>query len=67
MTQRSKRTLARLLVRMLDNDPETAWSAPERTCYVCGALHAWQILAERTRPVDVSEVRYWAETQSREA
>ena len=67
MTQRSKRKLARLIVRMLDNDPETAWSAPERTCYVSGALHAWQILAERTRPVDVSEVRYWAGTKSREA
>ena len=67
MTQRSKRKLARLIVRMLDNDPETAWSAPERTCYVCGALHAWQILAERSRPVDVSEVRYWAETKSGEA
>jgi len=67
MTQRSTRRLARLIVRMLDNSPETAWSPAERTCYVSGALHAWQILAERTRPVDVSEVRYWAETKSGEA
>jgi len=60
MTKRSMTKLARLIVRFHDNEPETLWTQAERNCFVMGAMHAWDILAEHTTPMTISNIREWA-------